>query len=38
MLIACAFNFDAHSSELARLGRLTILKARINPDMHMSAS
>jgi adenine-specific DNA-methyltransferase len=36
VLIACAFNFDAHSSELAQLGGLTILKARINPDMHMS--
>ncbi|WP_245279231.1 site-specific DNA-methyltransferase [Mesorhizobium loti] len=36
VLIACAFNFDAHSSELASLGSLTILKARINPDMHMS--
>ena len=36
VLIACAFNFDAHSSELAKLGSLTILKARINPDMHMS--
>lgn len=37
MLIACAFNFDAHSSELGSLGSLRILKARINPDMHMSA-
>jgi adenine-specific DNA-methyltransferase len=36
VLIACAFNFDAHSSELGQLGGLTILKARINPDMHMS--
>ncbi|MEJ7776850.1 MAG: site-specific DNA-methyltransferase [Sphingomicrobium sp.] len=36
VLIACAFNFDAHSSELDNLGSLTILKARINPDMHMS--
>ena len=36
LLIACAFNFDAHSSELDNLGSLTILKARINPDMHMS--
>ena len=36
VLIACAFNFDAHSSELDKLGGLTILKARINPDMHMS--
>jgi adenine-specific DNA-methyltransferase len=37
VLIACAFNFDAHSSELGNLGSLRILKARINPDMHMSA-
>ncbi len=37
VLIACAFNFDAHSSELDSLGGLKILKARINPDMHMSA-
>ena len=36
VLIACAFNFDAHSTELANLGSLKILKARINPDMHMS--
>jgi adenine-specific DNA-methyltransferase len=36
VLIACAFNFDAHSAELDKLGSLTILKARINPDMHMS--
>jgi adenine-specific DNA-methyltransferase len=37
VLIACAFNFDAHSTELGSLGSLKILKARINPDMHMSA-
>ncbi len=30
VLIACAFNFDAHSSELGSLGSLKILKARIN--------
>lgn len=36
VLIACAFNFDAHSTELGSLGSLKILKARINPDMHMS--
>jgi adenine-specific DNA-methyltransferase len=36
VLIACAFNFDAHSSELGNLGSLKILKARINPDIHMS--
>ena len=27
VLIACAFNFDAHSSELGSLGSLRILKA-----------
>jgi adenine-specific DNA-methyltransferase len=37
VLISCAFNFDAHSSELQNLGSFRILKARINPDMHMSA-
>jgi len=36
VLIACAFNYDAHSSEFARLGRITVLKARMNPDMHMA--
>ena len=36
VVIACAFNFDAHSSELEGLGPLKIIKARINPDMHMS--
>lgn len=36
LVIACAFNFDAHSSELDALGPLRIIKARINPDMHMA--
>lgn len=35
-LIACGFNFDAHTSELTKLGPLPILKAKINPDLHMS--
>ena len=35
-LIACGFNFDAHSSELSKLGPLPILKAKMNPDLHMS--
>jgi len=35
-VIACAFNFDAHSAELERIGRLPILKARMNPDLHMA--
>jgi adenine-specific DNA-methyltransferase len=36
LLIACAFNFDAHSSELSKLGPLTVLKAKMNPDLHMA--
>jgi adenine-specific DNA-methyltransferase len=36
VLIACAFNFDAHASDLGRLGPLPILKAKMNPDLHMS--
>ena len=37
ILIACAFNYDAHSTELARLGRIPILKARMNADLHMAS-
>lgn len=33
-LIACAFNFDAHAN-INRLGALPILKAKMNPDLHM---
>jgi adenine-specific DNA-methyltransferase len=35
-LIACGFNFEAHTSELTKLGPLPILKAKMNPDLHMS--
>ena len=35
-LIACAFNYDAHSSEFEKLGRIPILKARMNADLHMA--
>ncbi|RWC95954.1 MAG: site-specific DNA-methyltransferase, partial [Mesorhizobium sp.] len=35
-LIACAFNFEAQASDLNRLGPLAILKARMNPDLHMA--
>ena len=35
-LIACAFNYDAHSSEFAKLGRIPVLKARMNADLHMA--
>ena len=36
VLIACAFNFDAHSAEFDKLGRVPVLKARMNPDLHMA--
>ncbi len=36
VLIACAFNYDAHSSEFEKLGRVPVLKARMNPDLHMA--
>jgi adenine-specific DNA-methyltransferase len=35
VLVACAFNYDAHASEFDRLGRVPVLKARMNPDLHM---
>ena len=35
VLIACAFNCDAHSAEFSKLGRVPVLKARMNPDLHM---
>ena len=36
ILVACAFSYDAHSSELAGLGRIPVLKARMNADLHMA--
>ena len=36
VLIACAFSYDAHAGELGRLGRVPILKARMNADLHMA--
>jgi len=36
VLIACAFNYDAHSAEFNKLGRIPILKARMNADLHMA--
>jgi adenine-specific DNA-methyltransferase len=36
VLIACAFNYDAHSSEFHKLGRIPVLKARMNADLHMA--
>ena len=37
VLIACAFNFEAHASEFSKLGRIPVLKARMNADLHMAS-
>ncbi|MGM0656839.1 MAG: site-specific DNA-methyltransferase, partial [Thermodesulfobacteriota bacterium] len=36
VLITCAFNYDAHSSDFEKLGRIPVLKARMNADLHMA--
>src|ERR1051326_2100921 len=36
VLIACAFNFEAHTTEFTKLGRVPVLKARMNADLHMA--
>src|SRR3954470_5117511 len=36
VLICCAFNYDAHSSEFNKLGRIPVLKARMNAELHMA--
>jgi adenine-specific DNA-methyltransferase len=37
VLIACAFNYEAHTTEFEKLGKIKILKARMNADLHMAA-
>ncbi len=36
VLIACAFNYDARSTDFNKLGRIPVLKARMNADLHMA--
>jgi adenine-specific DNA-methyltransferase len=36
VLITCAFNYDARSTEFDKLGRVPVLKARMNADLHMA--
>jgi adenine-specific DNA-methyltransferase len=36
MLVACAFNYEAHTTEFSKLGRIPVLKARMNADLHMA--
>ena len=36
VVVACAFNYDAHAAEFSKLGKIPVLKARMNADLHMS--
>jgi adenine-specific DNA-methyltransferase len=36
VLIACAFSYEAHATEFSKLGRIPVLKARMNADLHMA--
>jgi len=36
VLIACAFSYEAHATEFDKLGRIPVLKARMNADLHMA--
>ena len=36
VLIACAFNYEAHTTDFNKLGRIPVLKARMNADLHMA--
>jgi adenine-specific DNA-methyltransferase len=36
VLIACAFNYEGQATEFRNLGRISVLKARMNADLHMS--
>jgi len=36
VLITCAFNYDAHASDFDKLGRIPVLKAHMNADLHMA--
>ena len=36
VLIACAFNYEGHATDFTKLGRMPVLKARMNADLHMA--
>ncbi len=35
-LISCAFNYEARTTEFSSLGKVPVLKARMNADLHMA--
>ena len=36
VVVACAFNYEAHATEFNKLGRIPVLKTRMNADLHMA--
>ena len=36
VLVACGFNYGPHAMEFNKLGRISVLKARMNADLHMA--
>ena len=36
ILVACAFSFSAQCTDFTQLGRINVLRARMNPDLHMA--
>lgn len=36
VLISCAFSYEAHTTEFSKLGRINVLKATMNADLHMA--
>jgi adenine-specific DNA-methyltransferase len=36
VLISCAFHYEARTTELSNVGKMPILKARMNADLHMA--
>ena len=36
LLIACAFSYEGRATDFSKLGRLPVLKARMNADLHMA--
>ena len=36
MLVVCAFQYDAMTTEMSSYGRITVLQARMNADLHMA--
>ena len=36
VLIACGFAYEAHTTDFSKLGKIQVLKARMNADLHMA--